>query len=152
MYNLDELTTFLSANNCSFEIISHEIPIISTHDAERYFDIAKAVPTFIMDTEIGLLALIVSSEHGRIDFKTLKQELGFSKFKMADKTKIQRDIGYQIGAIPLIGHNLPCIIDESILEYDYVFGGSGDELHTLKIAPSDLLRLNNVMRRVSIKA
>lgn len=68
---------------------------------------------------------------------------------MADKTKIQKEIGYPIGAIPLIGHNLPCIFDEAILEYDYVFGGTGDEFHTLKIVPRDLLRLSNVMRKLS---
>lgn len=148
MLNLNELIIFLKSNDSSFEIIRHDNPIISTQDAAKYFDIEKAVPTFIMDTDIGLLALILSSKRGRIDFKVLKQELGFLKFKMADKVKIQKEIGYQIGAIPLVGHNLPCIFDESILEYDYIFGGSGDELHTLKIVPSDVLRLNNVIKRI----
>lgn len=53
--------------------------------------------------------------------------------------------GYQAGAVPLIGHNLPCVLDNDLLENDFIYGGSGDEHHTLKIAPGDVLRLNNVI-------
>jgi len=56
--------------------------------------------------------------------------------------------GYKAGSIPLIGHNLPCVFDDCLLDYDYIYGGSGDELHTLKIAPNDVMRLNNIIKHI----
>ncbi|MNN70372.1 YbaK / prolyl-tRNA synthetases associated domain protein [compost metagenome] len=64
---------------------------------------------------------------------------------MAEKSLVQELTGYPAGAIPLIGHRLPCIFDHRLLAFDYVYGGSGDELHTLKIAPNDVIRLNDVI-------
>ena len=148
MLSIIELEDFLRINDCDFEILEHDTPIISTQDATKYFDIEKAAPTFIMDTEQGLVALIVSSKYGRIDFKVMKQKLEISKCKMADKERIKTATGYEIGTIPLLGHNLPCIVDENLLSYDFIYGGSGDGLHTLKIAPNDIMRLNNVIKRI----
>jgi prolyl-tRNA editing enzyme YbaK/EbsC (Cys-tRNA(Pro) deacylase) len=141
-----ELKDFLENNNCDFEILPHDAPIKSTHDAAKYFDIEKTAPTLIMETEQGLIAFIISSKRGKIDLKAMQQDLGFSKLKMADKAKVKEITGYETGAIPLIGHNLPCIFDNFLLENDYIYGGSGNELHTLKIAPRDVIRLNNVIK------
>jgi len=148
MFSMIELRDFLENNNSDFEILAHSTPIISTQEAAKYFDIEKAAPTFIMETDQGLVALIVSSNRGKIDFKAIKQNLGFSKLKMADREKVQKMTGYEIGVIPLIGHNLPCVFDDCLLNYDYIYGGSGDELHTLKITPNDVIRLNNVIKHI----
>ena len=151
MFSIIELKNFLQNSNCDFEILSHDAPIISTHDAAKYFDIGKAAPTLIMDTEQGLVAFIISSKRGKIDFKAMRQDLGFSKLKMADRAKIKEITGYETGAVSLIGHNLPCIFDDCLLENDYIYGGSGDELHTLKITPRDVMRLNNVIKHIKNK-
>ncbi len=148
MFSIIELKKFLENNNSDFEILAHEMPIISTQDAAKYFDIDKAAPTFIMETEQGLVAFILSSKRGKIDFKAMKQRLGFVKLKMADSEKVQKMTGYEIGAIPLIGHNLPCVFDDRLLDHDFIYGGSGDKLHTLKIVPGDVIRLNNVIKHI----
>jgi prolyl-tRNA editing enzyme YbaK/EbsC (Cys-tRNA(Pro) deacylase) len=80
-----------------------------------------------------------------LDFEAMKRQFGYSKLKMADRRKVEQQIGYRVGAIPLIGHDLPCIFDDSLLKYDYIYGGTGDELVTLKIKPQDVKRLNNVI-------
>lgn len=148
MYTIEELNNYLSDNHCDFEIIEHEKPIIATQDAEKYFDISKCAPTFVIQTENGLVALIVSSQRGRLDLKEIKESLGFSKFKFADKDKILNTTGYTVGSIPFIGHNLPCILDRRLLNFDYIYGGSGDELHTLKIRSGDVERLSNVIKYI----
>jgi len=148
MFSMTELRSFLIGNNSDFEILAHDSPIISTQDAAKFFDMDKLAPTLIMDTDQGLVAFIISSKRGKIDFKGLKQLLGFSKLKMADKEKVKKSTGYQTGEIPLIGHDLPCVFDNSLFEHDYIYGGSGDELHTLKIVPEDVSRLNNVIKTI----
>jgi len=148
MFSIIELENFLKDNNSDFEILAHDTPIISTQDAVKYFDIDKTAPTFVMDTDQGYVAFIVSSKRGKLDLKSMKQKLQFSKLKMADREKVQSEIGYAVGAIPLIGHDLPCVFDDCLFDNEYIYGGSGDELHTLKIAPKDVIRLNNVVKHM----
>ena len=143
MLSIIKLEILLTNNNCDYKIITHDTPIISTQDAAEYFDINKAAPTFIIDTDKGLISLIISSRQNKIDFKAMKNELGFSKFRMADREKVRELTGYNVGTIPLVGHNLPTIFDNRLLEHDYIYGGTGSELHTLMIAPGDIIRLNN---------
>lgn len=145
MLSLDELKKYLNENNCEFGIIAHGSPIILTSDAAKYFDSQKSAPTFILQTEQGLIALIASAQRGRLDFTSIKKAAGLQKMKMADKAEILKITGYHVGAIPLVGHGLPCIFDKHLLALDYVFGGSGDEYHTLKITPFDIVRLNNII-------
>jgi len=80
----------------------------------------------------------------------MKRKLGFSKLKMADSGKVLEMTGYETGAIPLIGHDLPCVFDDWLLTFDYIYGGTGDAFHTLKIKPSDIARLNNVVKHISV--
>ena len=140
-----ELEAFLRENNADFELLKQDKPILSAADAAAYYPVEKAAPTFVLQTEDGLIGCLVSVNSGRLDFETLKQKFGYTKLKMADKKKIESQTGYEVGALPLIGLGLPCLFDNTLLEYDYIYGGTGDELVTLKIAPPDVLRLNRII-------
>lgn len=148
MFSIVELKSYLDMHESDYEIMAHDTPILSTQDASKYFDIEKAAPTLIMDTEQGLVAFIVSSKRGKLNYNAMKQELGFIKLKLADNEKVEKITGYKVGALPLIGHNLPCVFDDYLFDHDYVYGGSGDALKTLKIRPDDVLRLNNVIKHI----
>ena len=140
-----ELEAFLRENNADFELLKQDKPILSAADAAAYYPVEKAAPTFVLQTEDGLIGCLVSVNSGRLDFETLKQKFGYTKLKMADKKKIESQTGYEVGAIPLIGLGLPCLFDNALLAYDYIYGGAGDELVTLKIAPQDVMRLNKII-------
>lgn|GEM_PF-1324600 len=101
MHSIIKLEILLTNNNCDYKIITHDTPIISTQDAAEYFDINKAAPTFIIDTDKGLISLIISSRQNKIDFKAMKNELGFSKFRMADREKVRELTGFNFSIPPL---------------------------------------------------
>lgn len=143
MLKIENLKALLKQSDADYEIIQHEKPILSTADAEALFDTSKAAPVFIMNTEKGLVSLIVKARSERFDFKKVKEKAGYAKFKMADRTEVHAATGYEAGAIPLIGHNLPCLLDSALLELDYMYGGTGHPNFTLKIKPADVVRLNN---------
>ncbi len=145
MYTVRDLEQYLSEAQANFQLIKQDRPIHAAQDAKRYYDIEKSAPTFILQNENGLLACIISINRGRLDFEAMKRQFCFSKLKMADRRKVEKLIGYNVGAIPLIGHDLTCIFDDSLLKHDYIYGGTGDELVTLKIKPEDVKRLNNVI-------
>lgn len=149
MLTMDELEALLSGAGANFQLIEQDTPILSTADANKYVDIDKAAPTFILENENGLMACIVSSGHGRLDLENMKKRLGYQALRMASRKKIEKQTGYKTGTIPLIGHGLPCIFDEKLLEFDVIFGGTGNERVTLKISPKDVRRLNHIVASLS---
>ena len=140
-----EIEEILSVGNLQYEIIQQDKPILSTLDAEGYYPIEKSAPTFVLQTENGLIGCIVSFQNRKTDFDTLKQCFGFSKLQMADRKNITNQTGYDVGTVPLVGLQLPCIFDRKLLKHDFVYGGTGNELLTLKIAPADLLKANEII-------
>lgn len=68
--------------------------------------------------------------------------LGAKKVKMAPKEKIENDLNMSVGCVPMVNLPIPCLIDEELLNYDYVYGGTGDKNFTLKLKPEALTSLN----------
>ena len=64
--------------------------------------------------------------------------MSYDKIKIADEKVILDETGFTIGAIPIVGLLLPCIIDKKLFEFDFIYGGTGDQNHTLKIAPTEI--------------
>ena len=142
---LKEMEAFLCESKADFALLGQDKPILSAADAAGYYPGEQAAPTFVLQTENGLIGCVASVSSGRLDLAALKQKFGYAKLKMADKKKISSQTGYEVGAIPLIGLGLPCIFDNALLQYDYIYGGTGDELVTLKITPQDVMRLNTII-------
>ena len=120
-------------------------PILSATDAEGIYPVEKSAPTFVLHSEQGLIGCIVSMQNGRLDFERLKAQFGFEKLKMADRKKIEKETGYSVGSVPLVALGLPIIFDKKLLYHDFVYGGTGNELLTLKIKPEDLIRVNEII-------
>lgn len=139
---ISQLSELLIQSNADFEIIKHDKPILKAEDASRYFDISKAAPVFVIATDKGLYSLVVSAQREKIDFKSLGRRLGFNQFKLADKQAVFETTKYEVGEIPLVGLNIPCLFDKMLLDFDYIFGGTGDKYHTLKINPHNIVSLN----------
>lgn len=143
--DIKEIETYLKERNIQYEIIRQDKPILSALDAEGYYPVEKSAPTFVLQTENGLIGCITSIQNGRLDFEKMKLQFGYSKLKMADRKKIQSQTGCSVGSIPLVGLGLPCLFDKKLLEHDFVYGGTGNELLTLKIAPTELLKANEII-------
>lgn len=142
---INELKEALDMAGACYEIIEQDKPILSAEDAEGVYPLEQAAPTFILQTEQGLIGCIASVQNGRLDFEKLKKQFHFEKLKLADKKKIEQQTGYTAGSIPLVGLMLPCIFDHKLLCHNYVYGGTGDEFHTLKINPHDVLNMNKIL-------
>lgn len=149
MINIENLSVYLTNKHVDFKIIKHKNPILSLQDAKQYFDIDKAVPVLILKSESKFLSLITTSTE-RVDFKKLSAYLNLPNLKLADRKMVEEKTGYKIGSIPLVGLNLPCIFDERLLKYYYIYGGSGNKLYTLKINPQDVKKLNNVVYTIKL--
>jgi prolyl-tRNA editing enzyme YbaK/EbsC (Cys-tRNA(Pro) deacylase) len=142
---IDELQSKLKEINADFEIIQHDIPIKSKADALGYFNLEETAPTLIIESEEGYFAMIISGERDKVDLEMVKQLLGCSSIRMAQRKELHEKLHLEPGQVPLIGHGLKCIVDNALLKYRYVYGGTGNSFYTLKINPNDLIKANRVI-------
>lgn len=147
MMNIRELEQFLAEQSVDFEIIQHSKPIKSRFDALCYFKLREMAPTIIIKTDVGFYAVILSGISENVDFELIVKMLNCREATMATKEEVITQIGMKPGEVALVGHNLPCLIDEKIHLVEYIFGGTGSARHTLKIRPADLEKVNRVVGR-----
>ncbi|GIG27390.1 aminoacyl-tRNA deacylase [Cellulomonas denverensis] len=88
------------------------------------------------------VAVILSAGRGRLELAAAWVAAGAESLVLADPATVRAATGFEVGAVPLVGHGLPVVFDRRLLELAQVYGGSGDPLHTLAIAPADLERIS----------
>ncbi|MFJ7731739.1 aminoacyl-tRNA deacylase [Lysinibacillus sp. NPDC097231] len=144
---MQELQGILEKSKYSYEIIQHEKPIISKQDGTKYFgiEVGQTAPTLILKTDKGFFALIVSGRRSKVKFEKIADILGCGKVKLASPEEVQKVTGFQVGSVRMVGLDLPCVIDKRLLQYDYIYGGTGQPTFTLKIEPQALNELNQVI-------
>jgi len=141
---ISEIREILDVSECNYEIIFQDKPILSSLDAEGFYPVEKSAPTLVLQTENGFIGCITSMQNGRLDFEKIKRQFGFKKLKLADKIEVEKKTGYSIGCIPLVGLDIPYILDKKLFCHDFVYGGTGDVFLTLKINPKDLINVNDI--------
>ncbi|MEY8734437.1 YbaK/EbsC family protein [Peribacillus frigoritolerans] len=144
---MEELQEILKKSKYTYEIIQHEKPILSKQDGTKYFgiEVGQTAPTLILNSDKGFFALIVSGSRSKVNFEKIADILGCSKVKLASPEEVQKVSGFQAGSVPMVGIDLPCVIDKRLFHYDFIYGGSGQSTFTLKIEPQALNELNHVI-------
>lgn len=144
---MKDLKVLFQENNVPFELINHKVPIHTAQEGATYFGITigQTAPTLILKTDKGYFALIMSGDRDHIDFNEVASILGCNKVKLAGAKEVEKVTGCTVGSIPMVGHNLPCVVDKRLFQYSSIYGGSGEETCTLKINPSALEKLNSVV-------
>lgn len=147
---MEYLKSILNKSTYAYELIYHKVPLRSAQQGADYFniDIGQTAPTLIIKTDIGFFALIVSGSRGQVDFTEIAQILNCQKAKLANPKEVE-NMGYKIGNVPLVGIPLPHILDKSLFNYSFVYGGSGVKDYTLKISPYALGELNQVIAKLN---
>ena len=140
---MDPVKHFLEHANADYEFIVHPQPIYSVADGVAHFGIdpGQTAPTLILQTDKGYYSLVFSGSRQKIDFAALAIHLGVSHVKLVNKNKVQSITGFAHGDTPMIGLSLPAIFDKKLLQFPFVYGGSGLSNRTLKISPVTLLEL-----------
>ncbi len=124
-----------------FEITKHA-PIRSVEEGLKALgiDASGGCSTLIFGTDKGFMAVFRRDDH-RLDLEKVKALLKVKTLKLATEKEISKTTGGLIGSTPQIT-DLPTIMDETILEKDYVYGGTGSREHDLKIKPADLKKIS----------
>ncbi|GGH27023.1 aminoacyl-tRNA deacylase [Paenibacillus segetis] len=144
---MDKLVAILEQQEIEYEIIEHNKQLNSAQEGADYFGISigQTAPTLILKSEKGFYALIVSGDHGKVDFATLRELLSVEQVKLASPQEVEEVTCSKIGNVSLINQGLLTILDRKLIRYEFVYGGTGHPLTTLKIRPSDLEKLNQIV-------
>ncbi|MFD2131176.1 aminoacyl-tRNA deacylase [Pseudogracilibacillus auburnensis] len=141
---MKKLQEILKNRPFNYEVIRHERPLLSAKDGADYFgiEIGQTAPTLILKTNKGFFAFIISGAHEKVDFEEMSDVLECSSVKLASRKEVKKVTGYEVGSVPMIGLDLPCLIDKQLFKYDFIYGGIGYNDYTLKIEPRALKELN----------
>jgi Cys-tRNA(Pro)/Cys-tRNA(Cys) deacylase len=142
---LSAIESMLKKQCVDFEIIAHQKPIKSRKDALDLFKIEETAPTLILDSGVKMYALIINGSRKTIDFEAISKKLDCGKIALASSEKLLNELGMNPGEVAMVGHGLPCILDNKLFKNPYVYGGIGDAFKTLKINPADLKKVNDVI-------
>ncbi len=147
MQNIEDI---LKNSGFPYELIHDGKPIHTAKEgAEHYkIGIGQMAPALILYTPAGFYVLVISGERDRVDFKEIKQLLNCKNLRLATKEEVTLVTGFTVGSIPMFGIKLPHIIDNRLLKYPFVYGGSGIQDTTLKIDPHALFELNDVIATI----
>lgn len=143
------LEGMLREAGADFVLLYRETPTRSAAEGAAAFRIepGQTAPALVLEGEGRPLVWIASGGRGRLDLEEAARILGVSSVRLASPGRAKEVTGFVVGSLPLLPHDLPCVVDEELLRYPRVYGGTGDPLWTLAVAPEALLRLNRVVAR-----
>lgn len=144
---MENVRKILEEQRISFDIIRHKQPIRTAKEGAHALgiDIGQTAPALVLKADGEYVVLIISGARGRIDLEAAARMLGCSKLELASRLEAREATGYEAGAIPLIGHTLPCLVDKLLYQYTCIYGGTGEPDSTLKLDPRDLSKVNHVI-------
>jgi len=124
-----------------YEFVQHEA-IVDVAEGLRFLNISsrEGVSTLLMKSEKGYFTVIRRDDH-RMDNKKIKKIAGVKNLQMATSDEIKEQLGCERGYVSLFNPNFHPIMDQSITEIEYVYGGTGSPYFDLKINPLDLKKL-----------
>ncbi|ACA44796.1 hypothetical protein FDC22_05605 [Clostridium botulinum] len=148
---MDNLKTILQEKEVQYKNIQHEKQIRTAREGAYYFgiEIGQTAPTLVVKSEKGYFAMIVSGSRGRVNLEKVSRIIGCNELKMANPKEVRQITGYTAGSVSLV-LSLPCILDRELFRYPFIYGGTGEPASTLKLAPNDLEKINQVVAFLDI--
>lgn len=141
--NLQKLKQILNTSKLSYEIIQHKsITTVEEGLKEIGIEAADGVSTLIMNADGNYIA-IIRRDDKKLNFKKIKKLLHINNLQLVDRKMLKELTGCDVGYVSLLNENLPTLLDDSVLERNYVYGGTGSPEHDLKITPNNLVRLTS---------
>ena len=96
----------------------------------------------MIDAKGNVLVCIVKGED-RVSKARVSPLLQAEKPRMMNAGEVLEKTGYPAGGTPSFGYNASFLVDERVMEKDFVLSGGGSENSLVRISPQELLKANN---------
>mgnify|MGYP000144320299 CR=1 FL=1 len=140
------LESYLRNKGINARILTFEGHTITVEDAEKQLGISREriIKSLLFIDENGSPILGITTGDRKISDKKLRKACGARKLKLADPQAVKVLTGYEVGALPPIGHKKPIrtFIDPKVMSFNRVYGGGGAINALLEIDPKDIQRIS----------
>ena len=141
-----QLEGYLRDHGVSFKLMEHAHSESAVAEAEAaHLPAEQTAKTVVLHTPTGYqFAVIPASERLDLHKAAAALELAAQEVRLATEAEMASDFsGYEVGAIPPIGPDLPAaLIDMRMLVYKQVLCSAGDHEHSLLVDPADIARVS----------
>lgn len=141
------LLAFLEEHGVDHEIVAPGVPMptVPAAAAAMGVGVEQILKTLLFDDRNGGFVVAIARGTGRVDRARLAAVSGSGKLRVADAPDVLRVTGFPAGGVaPLaLPPDLQVIVDSVVIELKVAWGGAGREELLLRVAPSDIVRLNN---------
>ncbi len=143
-----DLKKYLENKGIIFEIIQHGSSYRADEASrELNIDIKNIVKTilFIADNKDPVIIIVRGDK--RVDQTKMAKVLGYKKLRLATADELRNITGYEPGTLPPVAHKqkIKTIIDDDIMDSDYIYAGGGSLGSSLKISPKDIATLQDAL-------
>ncbi len=141
-----DLESYIRNKGIKARILTFEKHTMTVEDAEKQLGISREriikSLLFIDENEAPVLGIVTGDR--RVSDKKLRKACGARKLKLARPQVVKNLTGYEVGALPPIGHRKPIrtFIDPKVMTFERVYGGGGAVNALLEIDPRDIKRIN----------
>ena len=146
--NEKDLRNYLEEKGVDFEIITHGSSYRADQASrELNIDLKKIVKTVLFMADGKQPLIIIVRGDKRVDQSRMAKVLGYKKLRLATADELREITGYEPGTLPPVAHKqiIKTVLDEDVMDEDYVYAGGGSLGSSLKISPRDIARLQNAL-------
>lgn len=140
---LIEYSNTLKQLSIAHEILEHpELKTPPQVCAHFGVTLADGLSTMIMKANDEFVA-VIRRDDCRIDFKKLKQAIS-KNIRMASPEEFTNLTGLPLGAARVYNPGLPTFVDQKVFEKEYLIGGSGSFICSIKYNAHDLKNIPGI--------
>jgi len=141
-----DLQDYINRNKLDAKILYFDKPTVTVEDAVRQLKISKEhiIKSILLMDENGQPILVIVSGDRKVSLGKVSKVVG-GDVRIAKAKEVKEVLGYEVGAVPPIGHKdkVRTLLDIDVLRYEKVVGGGGKTNALLEINSRDVLRLND---------
>jgi len=112
--------------------------VLATGEKKEHF--VKNV-CMIDDNNNLIVAIVLGSD--RASTKRVAKALSINRPRIATPEEVFDKTGYVAGGVPSFSYDAQYIIDEKVMNQEFILTGGGSEFSLIKLKTKDLLTLNN---------
>lgn len=137
---------FIAAHALDAEIIPtpNGVPTVETAAVALGVGVDQIVKTLVFVDSQDRPVIAIACGTGKIDRRKLADRAGTAELKLASADLVLETTGYPPGGVAPIDlpDGVPVIVDERVAAQEVVYGGSGTDLHMVRIRTGDIIRLD----------
>jgi Cys-tRNA(Pro) deacylase len=138
---------YLDGHGVAYRLHVVDGPTMTAEDAatQLHVPLETIIKSILFTDEKQTPILAILTGDKRADRKKLASVVGSVKVRVATPEATKELTGFEVGVLPPLAHRnrITTVIDQKVMSFSKVYGGSGTKEALMEIDPRDLARLTD---------